>query len=249
MTTPAVAPAQVHHRRAWIRKLFTFWTLIALVTAIAVGVFADVGEDVAEKSTTAFDEAVRVWMIAHRTPLLYKIAYFITWAGSPLVMVLLAVVAGIWFYRRHGHRKAGIFVAAPAIGGLLSGSVKQLYGRQRPPGGILLNERTYSFPSGHSLTSAAVMVTLCYVMARERIISWPTAIAIGGLVPFVVGLSRLYLDVHWTTDVVGGWTAGLFIACLSAAMYEYLRRDAPSAVVDAAVEQKTADGVSTTSAD
>ena len=240
MTTPAVAPAQVHHRRAWIRKLFTFWTLIALMSAIAVGVFADVGEDVAEKSTTAFDDAVRAWMIAHRTPVLYKIAYFITWAGSPLVMVLLAVVAGIWFYRRHGHRKAGIFVAAPAIGGLLSGSVKQLYARQRPPGGLLLNERTYSFPSGHSLTSAAVMVTLCYVMARERIISWPTAIVIGAVVPFLVGLSRLYLDVHWTTDVVGGWTAGLFIACLSAAMYEYLRRDAPPAAVDAAVEQKAA---------
>lgn len=249
MTTPAVGPAQVHHRRAWIRKLFTFWTLIALFSAIAVGVFADVGEDVAEKSTTAFDQAVRGWMIAHRTPALYKIAYFITWAGSPLVMVLLAVVAGIWFYRRHGHRKAGIFVAAPAIGGLLSGSVKHLYGRQRPPGGILLNERTYSFPSGHSLTSAAVMITLCYVMARERIISWPIAIAIGGLVPLVVGLSRLYLDVHWTTDVVGGWTAGLFIACLSAAMYEYLRRDAPPAAVDAAVEQKTADRMSTASAD
>jgi undecaprenyl-diphosphatase len=245
MTTPGVAPAQVHHRRAWIRKLFTSWTLIALVSAIAVGVFADVGEDVAEKSTTAFDEGVRAWMIAHRTPVLYKIAYFITWAGSPLVMVLLAVVAGIWFYRRHGHRKAGIFVAAPAIGGLLSGSVKQFYGRQRPPGGILLNERTYSFPSGHSLTSAAVMVTLCYVMARERIISWPFAIAIGALVPLVVGLSRLYLDVHWTTDVVGGWTAGLFIACLSAAMYEYLRQDAPPAAVDAAVEQKAADGVGT----
>ena len=241
MTTPAVAPAQVQHRRAWIRKLFTFWTLIALVSAIAVGVFADVGEDVAEKSTTTFDQAVRAWMIAHRTPVLYKIAYFITWAGSPLVMVLLAVAAGIWFYRRHGHRKAGIFVAAPAIGGLMSGLVKQLYGRQRPPGGVLLNERTYSFPSGHALTSAAVMVTLCYVMARERIISWPTAIAIGGLVPLLVGLSRLYLDVHWTTDVVGGWTAGLFIACLSAAMYEYLRRDAPPAAVDAAVEQGAAD--------
>jgi len=237
MTAPTVAPAQVHHRRAWIRKLFTYWTLIALVSAIAVGVFADIGEDVAENSTTVFDNAVRAWMIAHRTPILYRIAYFVTWAGSPLVMVLLAVAAGIWFYRRHGHRKAGIFVAAPAIGGLVSGSVKQLYARTRPPGGILLNERTFSFPSGHSLTAAAVMVTLCYVMAREKIISWPAAIVVGGLVPFIVGLSRLYLDVHWTTDVVGGWTAGLFIAALSAAMYEYLRRDAPSPAVDAAVEQ------------
>jgi membrane-associated phospholipid phosphatase len=236
MTTPVVAPAQVHHRRQWLRKLFTFWTLIAIVSAIAVGVFADIGEDVAEQSTTVFDNAVRGWMIAHRTPALYRIAYFITWAGSPLLMVLLAIVAGVWFYRRHGHRKAGILVAAPAVGGLVSGAAKHLYGRARPPGGVLLNERTYSFPSGHALTSAAVMVTLCYVMAREKIISWPVAVVVGGIVPLFVGLSRLYLDVHWTTDVVGGWTAGLFIASLSAGMYESLRRDAPTPAEDAQAE-------------
>ena len=237
MTTPAVAPAQIHHRRAWLRKLFTFWTLIAVVTAITVGVFADVGEDVAEQSTTVFDNAIRGWMVAHRSPILYQIAYVITWAGSPIAMVALAVVAGLWFYRRHGHRKAGVLVAAPAVGGIISGSVKHLYGRARPPGALLLNMRTYSFPSGHALTSAAVAVTLCYVMAREKIISWRVAILIGALVPLLVGLTRLYLDVHWTTDVVGGWTAGLFVAAISAAMYEYLRREAPTAGEDAAAEE------------
>ncbi|HJQ09468.1 MAG TPA: phosphatase PAP2 family protein [Gemmatimonadaceae bacterium] len=236
MTTPAAAPRAIHHRRTWIRKLLTFWTLIALVSAVAIAAFADIGEDVAEQSTTVFDEAVRAWMIGHRSPALYEIAYFITWAGSPLVMLLIAIAAGFWFYRRHGHRKAGVLVAAPAIGALVSGSVKHLYARERPPGGLLLNMRTYSFPSGHALTAAAVMVTLCYVMARERIISWPVAAVIGALVPLLVGFTRLYLDVHWTTDVVGGWTAGLFIACISAAMYEYLRRDAPTVAEDLTAE-------------
>jgi undecaprenyl-diphosphatase len=203
---------------------------------LAIGVFADVGEDVAEQSTTLFDNAVRAWFIAHRTPVVYRIAYIVTWAGSPLVMVVLALVAGIWFYRRRGHRKAGVIVAAPAVGGLVSGTVKRWYGRARPPGGLLLNERTFSFPSGHATTSTAVVVTLCYVMAREKIISWPVAIIIGGSVPLLVGLTRLYLDVHWTTDVVGGWTVGLFIASMSAALYEYLRRDAPTPAEDAAAE-------------
>jgi undecaprenyl-diphosphatase len=61
-------------------------------------------------------------------------------------------------------------------------------------------------------------------------ISWRTAIAIGGGIPLIVGLTRLYLDVHWTTDVIGGWTVGLFVAAMSAALYEYLRRSAPPGV-------------------
>ena len=190
--------------------------------------FADVGEDVFEQSTTAFDTAMRAWFMAHRTPALFNIAYFLTWAGSPLVMALIAIAAAVWFYRRHGRSKAGVVVAAPAVGGVISGLVKLAYGRSRPIGGALLNERTYSFPSGHAATSAAVMVTLCYVLAREKVISWPIAILLGGMVPLVVGLTRLYLDVHWTTDVIGGWSVGLFVAALSAGLYEYLRRIAPT---------------------
>jgi undecaprenyl-diphosphatase len=211
----------------WLRKLFTFWTLIAIVSTGALLVFADVGEDVAEKSTTQVDSAVSAWFVSHQNPLMYKTALVATWIGSPAVMLLIAFAAGVWFYGRSGTRKAGVVVAAPAVGGLLSGGIKLLYGRPRPAGAALLNEQTYSFPSGHAATSAAVMVTLCYVLARERMISWPTAIVIGGGVPLIVGLTRLYLNVHWLSDVVGGWTVGLFVAAISAALYERLRKSAP----------------------
>lgn len=213
--------------KEWFRKLITFGTLIAVVSAIALLVFADVGEDVAEHSTVQFDNAVRGWFVDHQNPLLYKIALASTWIGSPVVMVLLAIGMGIWFYRRSGRSRAGVVVAAPAVGGLLSGVIKALYGRARPAGAALLHEHSYSFPSGHAATSAAVVVTLCYVLARERMISWPTAILIGGGVPLVVGITRLYLDVHWMTDVVGGWAVGLFVAGMSAALYEHLRKGAP----------------------
>jgi membrane-associated phospholipid phosphatase len=244
MQVPAsTSPHEKARVRAWLEKLLTFWTLIVIVSAIAIGLFADVGEDVAEHSTTAFDDAVRAWFIAHQNHVVYRAAFFLTWLGSPIVMVLIALGAGAWFYRRRGRSKAGVIVAAPAIGGLVSAVVKLLYGRARPAGGALLNERTFSFPSGHATTSAAVVVTLCYVMARERIISWPVAIIVGATVPLVVGLTRLYLDVHWTTDVVGGWMVGLFVAAISAAMYEYLLRSAPPAVdaLDASTDQSISD--------
>jgi undecaprenyl-diphosphatase len=213
--------------RDWFRKLITFWTLIVVVSAVALMVFADVGEDVAERSTTQFDETMRAWFIGHQNPLLHTIALVITWIGSPPVMLLLAIGTGVWFYTRGGRSIAGVVVAAPAVGALLSPVVKALFQRVRPAGALLLNERTYSFPSGHAATSAAVVVTLCYVLARERVISWRTAILVGGTIPLLVGLTRLYLDVHWTTDVVGGWAVGLFVAAVSAAFYERLRKSAP----------------------
>lgn len=186
MTGPrASSPRHARTVRDWFRKLITFWTLIALVSAIALFTFADIGEDVAEQSTTKFDNAVSAWFVAHQNPLLYKIALVFTWIGSPTVMVVLAIGAAAWFYTRRGRSKAGV-----------------------------------------------VVVTLCYVLARERIISWPAAIMIGGAVPLVVGLTRLYLNVHWATDVVAGWTVGLFVAAMSAALYEHLRSSAPPAVDD-----------------
>jgi membrane-associated phospholipid phosphatase len=223
-----------HRVREWFKKLLTYWTLIAIVSAIALAVFADVGEDVADKATGPFDNAIRAWFISHQNPTLYRIAYVLTWIGSPTIMVLVAIAAAAWFYRFRGRRKAGVVVAAPAVGGLLSGVGKLLYGRVRPAGAALLNERTFAFPSGHAATSAAVMVTLCYVLARERIMGWPTAILLAGGVPLVVGLTRLYLDVHWTTDVVGGWTVGLFVAAMSAAAYERLRSSEPAALEEEA---------------
>jgi undecaprenyl-diphosphatase len=223
-------PSPERRAGTWLRKLLTFWGLIVAVSTASLLLFADLGEDVAERSTGAFDNGVQAWVAAHQNPTLYKIAFALTWAGSPAIMVVIAMVAGFLFYRRRGHGKAGVVVAAPALGGLLSGLVKLVFGRARPPGGALLNERTYSFPSGHAATSAVVAVTLCYVLAREGLISWPVAILIGGGVPLVIGLTRLYLDVHWATDVLAGWMVGLFVAALSAALYEHLRRSAPPAI-------------------
>ena len=216
--------------RAWLPKLLTFWALIVAVSAVSLLAFADLGEDVAEHSTSVMDNGVQTWIAAHQNPLVYKLALILTWVGSPAVMVVVALAAGVLFYRRRGRGKAGVVVAAPAVGGLLSGIVKLIFGRARPAGGALLNEHTYSFPSGHAATSASVVVTLCYVLAREGVISWPVAILVGGSIPLVVGLTRLYLNVHWATDVFAGWSVGLFVAALSAALYEYLRRSAPPAV-------------------
>ena len=115
MTSVGQSSQRSYRVREWAKKLLTYWTLIAIVSAIALAIFADVGEDVAEKSTGTFDNAVRAWFLAHQNPTLYKIAAVLTWIGSPTVMVIVAIAAGVWFYRSRGRSKAGVLVAAPAV--------------------------------------------------------------------------------------------------------------------------------------
>src|SRR4029077_5914957 len=110
--SPGHEPVTSHRVRDWFGKLITFWTLIVVVSGIAISVFADLGEDVAAKSTTAFDSSVRAWVISHQNPIIYKIAYAITWIGSPAVMVLLGVAARGSVFRPKGrHQARGVTVA------------------------------------------------------------------------------------------------------------------------------------------
>jgi undecaprenyl-diphosphatase len=117
-------------------------------------------------------------------------------------------------------------------------SVKRLYGRARPVGYAHVPEG-FSFPSAHATAAAAVCCTLAYVLWREGLFGRVAAVLLGVVVPLLVGLSRVYLDAHWATDVLGGWSAGLFIAALSAGLYNRARRgrrDGDGVAINAATQ-------------
>ena len=119
---------------------------------------------------------------------------------------------------------AGAVVFAPAVATALFLAIKRIYRRVRPAGGELLQELTYSFPSGHATATAAIFPTLAYVLWREKLLTAHAAITLGSVAPFAIGASRVYLDVHLATDVLGGWSAGALVSALSGAVYERVRR-------------------------
>ena len=184
---------------------------------------AKVGEDVFNQEAGPFDEPIRNWVLDHQNAAVKDSFLVITRVAAPAVIIPLTMAVGGWLWRKRGLPIAGAVVMSPAISLAIFLAVKRIYRRKRPDGGARLHELTYAFPSGHAAASAAVFGTASYVLWREGMLSRGAAEALAGTGTLLVGASRVYLDVHWTTDVLGGWAVGSLVAALSAAVYERVR--------------------------
>ena len=186
--------------------------------------FAMLAGVVAHGGTTAFDTGVRVFVLAHRPPLLLTLFRWVTTSGSVTPMVLYAGVVALLLALRGRLLVAATLLVAPVGAVVAYLGLKNVFARNRPSGVGNVIEGTYSFPSAHATTSAAVCCTLAYICWRERLLRRPAALALGIIAPALIGGSRVFLDVHWATDVVGGWLAGLGIAALAGLLYQLVRR-------------------------
>jgi undecaprenyl-diphosphatase len=131
--------------------------------------------------------------------------------SAPVLVIFVLAVAGFLAVRRQ-HHALGLLLVATVGGILLNNVLKGAFARPRPPASFHLTEvRSMSFPSGHAMESAIIYLTLAALLARlvrTRVLQL-YCVAVAALLTFVVGLSRVYLGVHYPTDVLAGWTAGL----------------------------------------
>jgi len=203
------------------RGLVFVWALLVALAFVSVPGAAYLMRGGLQHGPGTLDERVRERMLfAHSGPL---DVLSVIWdlVGSTLGMGIIAVGATSWLWRSCG-RTAAIIVAAPATAMLLNNLAKLFSQRPRPLGGVA--HFTSSFPSGHTATSTAVLMTLALVLRRERAVSWPATVLIGVLSPLMVGESRLYRDAHWATDVIGGWIVGTIVSMASVTAYVYVRQ-------------------------
>ncbi len=189
--------------------LFTSGTLLAVLAAIVLGLADGASEN---NGLAAIDPLVWQWMVDHRTPAMTTVAIVVTEVGSTVSMTIIAIVTiGYLLIKRR--RGDAVLVAVVAAGaGLLVRVGKATVGRERPPVEYrLVTETNESFPSGHALASAAILgVVLVVLLPSIRSRGLRIGVAIGvGLFVVAIGLSRLYLGVHWATDVLAGWVTGL----------------------------------------
>ena len=201
-----------------IRSLISIIRLGGLaVAALAMWGFATIAQEVWEKETYAFDTSILLYLRSLHTPLRDRVMLAFTFFGEPNLLLALSVSLGIMLWVRK-HRSEATTIAVTGAGALgLNILLKQLFARARPQ----LWERTvdvrfYSFPSGHAMISMVIYGLLGYLLGsrfpKQR--WWIYSLTV--ILVAIIGLSRLYLGVHWPTDIIAGYTAGLvwLIACI-----------------------------------
>jgi undecaprenyl-diphosphatase len=209
--------------------------LVAVILgAAALFAFAKIANEVGQGETRAFDEWLLLSLRTPGNPALpigparvQELMRDLTALGSTGVLTIMVLsVVGFLAMTRKGH--AAILVLVSVVGGtLLSQTMKFAFARPRPdlvPHGAEVY--TASFPSGHSMMSAVVYLTLGALLARTQpdrsVKTYIMTIAV--VLTTLVGISRVYLGVHWPTDVLAGWSLGGVWALLCWFVMVWLQR-------------------------
>jgi len=182
------------------------------------------------------DPGVLRFVTGHRTAWLTSLARAVTWLGSGYVLWPVVIVAGaaLWWWRREW--LAAVLPAA-ALAGAAGWSLlaKAQVARSRPPAGDwLVSVDGWSYPSQHAAQALATWGMLAVMVMAGRSLRPRTLLMTGAaLVAAVAGVSRLYLGVHWLTDVLAGWALGGAWGCLLVIGYLIAQRAAPERVAAA----------------
>lgn len=196
-------------------------SLVAALLFAGQAAVVDHVED--HQGTGQLDESVWAWFVGHRPAGTTALMTIVSAVGGAAPMTVLAVLAVVllWWYRHRA--EAAVVLVATAVAELLSDGFKSLYGRARPPVAEQLTvETNFSLPSGHAVASMVVLGLLAALALRyTRRVAVRVAVIVAVAVGIAtVGVSRLYLGVHWLSDILTSWLLGgaWLAVCVTALM-------------------------------
>jgi membrane-associated phospholipid phosphatase len=169
-----------------------------------------------------WEQELLLWLHSYRTPFLDRMFLLTEPIGTVFFFTVLAIVVTAWHLVRRERREAIAWIAVSVVIFSLRFALKMSIARARPQlWPPLVHESTYAFPSGHAIGTSAFYPLLAWtVFAARSKRKWPW-IVLAVLAVLVVGIGRLYMGIHWPTDVLGGWAIGFTVA---AAAIAWLRR-------------------------
>jgi membrane-associated phospholipid phosphatase len=198
------------------RAFLTIHIIIGLLACLLTAwLFAVLLDSVREHDVLVRrDQALADWFHINGTPLGYRLNVIISLIGSPPAMAVLFGVAVLYLWKIQQRTLIVAWVLSYIGGTILDGVMKEVVRRPRPEYATrFLHFNSWSFPSGHSMGSLIGFAMLAYTIIRIAPIK-STAAKVGiwitaAIVVALVGYSRIYLSVHYLSDVVAGYTLGL----------------------------------------
>ena len=207
------------------QKLLEFWrnkihlritSLIATVGTVGIVsclliiyIVTQISDEVLDKEAFAFDKVILLWVHSFANPTLDRLMQTITRLNDPDIVSVIAGVSLLLLIWKKCYPEAKIFFVDCAGGVILSYGLKSVFGKTRPDlWESAIKEVSFSYPSGHALGSTVLYGFLAYLFAtRFPQFAWLIYLIAVSLIG-AIGLSRLYLGVHWPTDIIGGYGIG-----------------------------------------
>lgn len=214
---------KVLSQTTWQRILITF-----VVFVMPVFIFVKLADEVRDRDTKVLDESILRIINSTASPALDVVMMALTQLGGLIGALAITGALLVVLWRKRSYRMTTLLAIGVGGASLLNLLLKTLFQRDRPElWERIVTENSYSFPSGHAMASGALALSL-------MVIFWPTrwrwwVVAGGGIYMIVIGVTRLYLGVHYPTDVVAGWlVSAAWIAVVTSTLH-YRRWAKPEA--------------------
>lgn len=184
-----------------------------LVCIFSMHLFIELTDEMMEKDLIKLDALILDLAINNRSEEATEFFTIITWFGDRYVYIIVSILFFAAFYFSKGSKRETLLLGIVSISGFLANILlKWYFERPRPAGEQLTEAIFYSYPSGHSMSSVIFYGFLIYVAWHEKLnIIWKILLSLSltGLI-LAIGISRMYLGVHYASDVLAGFLGGLF---------------------------------------
>lgn len=205
----------------------SFRLLVAFILCIFFAIaFGYIATAVGNKSIAHFDTAVIGFVQGLEAPWLTSIMKVFTWIGSGYVVALIALIGFMVLYFVLRYRHQAFLLISVIAGSVLLNSVLKLYfRRERPEIHRIMDANGFSFPSGHTMMAFALYAIIAYIAWRnvKKTMSRVVLVLFTAFMIIMIGTSRIYLGVHYPSDIVGGFAASALWVTIAISVYAYFQ--------------------------
>lgn len=196
----------------------------AVIIGGALLCFAYVAYQISAAETLPFDTVIREWVYARRSPALNRVVVAITYLGNWQTVSLIGIFLLMVKSTRRNMGIPFVIISLSSTG--VYKIVKEIFQRPRPELAVrIIEQGGYSFPSGHSMNGIVCFGILIYLIRRycqNRKLANALTVLLGLLIA-AIGCSRIYVGVHFPTDIIGGWSLGAAYLCIAIIVFEKIR--------------------------